>query len=115
MEAKTFEIRDRATFIPALAVHLKPLTNEDVYLLARSGYGRDPADQAGYVLLMRLDGGRGNYNCSFHEWDTRTMMIAHKYIIQEWPNLHSGDVIDVEYIAGMTAEPKLSERITAPL
>ncbi len=58
MIAKTVEIRDRATFIPALAIKLVPVTDQDRYLLGRAGYGTTPASQAEYVLLLRslLDG-----------------------------------------------------------
>lgn len=63
MIAKTFEIRDRATFIPVLAVKLQPDCEADRFLIARAGYGLTPADQSKYVLLMRLDSGRGMYTC----------------------------------------------------
>ena len=47
--------------------------------------------------------------------DTRTRPHAHAYIEQHWHELRDGDVIDIEFILGETAEPKLSERETVRL
>jgi len=42
-------------------------------------------------------------------WGDRTFTTAHFYITQEWAQLTSGDVVDVEFILGERTEPKLSE------
>lgn len=111
MRAKTFEIRDAWTFIPALAVKLCPDTEDDRYLLARAGFGRTRAEQSQYIYLMRISGGVGTATSDPHEWiSSRTMHEAHKYIEQHFDSLASGAVIDVQYILGETQQPKRSER-----
>lgn len=107
MISRTFEIRDASTFIPVLAVKLDPGCEADRYLLSRAGY-QSPSE---YVWLAKLDGGEWRSTSDPYEWPggARTMKVAHAYIIQEWNNLKSGDVIDVEWILGESAIIKASE------
>lgn len=112
MIAKTVEIRDRGTFIPALAVKLEPSSEADRYLLGRAGYGTTPARQAEYIVLHKLAGGIGPATCDPYEWDNRTMQFAHIWLLEHFDELASGAVVDVEYLAGVTSEPKLSEAET---
>ena len=106
MIAKTFEIRDRMTFIPALAVNINPDSPRQHYLMRRCGY---PCDGKPNVILTRLDG-NGKATNDPYAWGGRTWPVAHNYIIQNWNDLSDGDVIDVEYILGESPEPKLSEQ-----
>jgi hypothetical protein len=111
MEVKLFEIRDEATFIPALAIRIDPRCEEEQYLLARSGYGLDRAAQDGYILLMRLSGTTNEITCDPHVWHCgRTMAKAHHHIIEYWDSLVSGSVICVESILGERTTPVVSER-----
>jgi hypothetical protein len=114
MICKTIEIRDRGTFIPALAVRLIPTTEQDRYLLGRAGYGTDPVQQGGYVILVRIAGGNGQATSDPYDWDTRTMQAAHLWLIEHFDAIESGGVVDVEYLAGETAAPKRSEAETEP-
>lgn len=112
MITKTFEIRDKATFIPVLAIQLISFENEqDRYLLSRAGYGRTPGVQFEYVLLAQIAGGGGRIQCDYYDWGgySRTYQIAHKYIQENFNELTSGEVIDVEFILGETDKPKVSE------
>jgi len=111
MKIKLFEIRDAATFIPAIAIQLGPDSEEERYLLGRSGYGLTPGAQSQFILFGKLEGGQLTYDP--HSWPqgTRTMPCAHQYIIDQWRMLQSGDVIDVEHIMGLSISPKLSERL----
>ncbi len=113
MESKLFEIRDSATFIPILAVRLTPASEAESYLLSRAGYGLDPTYQGQYIILCRIVGGELDARGTPNEWgaSTRTLSTAHHYIINNWEQLTSGDVVDVEYIKGETSEPKVSERL----
>ena len=115
MIAKTFEVRDRATFIPVLAVKLEPGNEADRYLFGRSGYGRTPDDQAHYVMLCRIDGGEGFATTNQHGWpgSGETMRWAHHFIRENFDELTSGEVVDVEFMRGETAAPKKSERETS--
>lgn len=120
MVTKTFEVRDRGTFIPVIAVKLRPACEGDRYLLARSGYGVSPDDQAEYVLLSRLAGGDGlKAETDPHSWyggaPVRTMLVAHQYIIDNFDKLESGQVVCVEHLVGERPEPKRSERESDPL
>ncbi len=114
MIAKTVEIRDAMTFIPALAIKLAPECEQDRYLLGRAGYGVSPAAQAQYVLLLGINGGAGETTCDPYDWDTSTMRLAHTWLIQHFDELASGDVVDVEYVTGKTKAPKRTENERGP-
>lgn len=111
MIAKTFELRDAATFVPVLAVKLEPSNEADRYLLARAGYRRQPHEQAEYVVMWALAGGECTYDP--HDWGNRTRQVAHAYIIDHFDQLESGAVVDVEFILGERGAPKRSEAETA--
>ena len=103
---KFLEIRDRATFIPAMAVELVGLSRPECYLLGRVGF----SGGSRYIMLQRLVGNTATTDV----WDwgqSRTMHCAHEYIIKEWESIHSGDVIDVEFIMGESEECKISEAL----
>jgi hypothetical protein len=115
MQIKLFEIRDVATFIPALAIRLNLNSSsrenyvEERYLLRRSGYGPDSLT----VMLTKLAGGEPAH-VNVHDWvGNRTMNAAHCYIEEHWDKLKSGQVICIETILGLRDEPKLSERLTS--
>lgn len=111
MIAKTFEIRDRATFIPILAVKLAPACEADRHLLARAGFGIFAAQQATYVQLVQISGGHGRSTCDPYDWgqNPRTFLVAHQHIIEHFDSLASGAVVDVEFILGETLVEKQSE------
>lgn len=92
MKTKLFEIRDRGTFLPAIATELSRF---DGYLTLRAGYCFSSC-----ILLGRLTGGTFCYD--IYDWEDRTMHTAHEYIRDNWENLESGDVIDVQFILGET-------------
>lgn len=110
MIAKAFEILDRATCIPMLAVKLEPSNVADRYVLARAGFGTTPHQQSEYIQLIEIAGGGGRTACDPHEWGDRTKHVAHKHIIENFDKLESGAVIDVEFILGESTTPKPSER-----
>lgn len=110
MKAKALELRDTATFIPILAVDMNPENDRQRYLLRRCGY---PCDGTPNIIVTRLDGD-GLATNDPYSWPTgsaaRTFGIAHNWIIDHWDELRDGDVVDVEFILGVTAKPKISER-----
>jgi hypothetical protein len=134
MVSKIIEIRDSATFIPALAVRLGSPNEAERYLLARSGFGRTMEHQCNYIVLCKINGGEP---CAAHidpfAWgqNPRTMFVAHMYLLnrhQEFERdkywcpssraadkhdgfdaLPQGAVVDVEYILGMRETAKMSE------
>ena len=110
-QIKFFEIRDRATLIPAMAVCLDGEADiREDWLMKRAGYGPDSRWDA--IILTHL--GTGESRNDPYKWpDTRTMLQAHNYIRQRWPELVTGEVIDVEYILGETDSQKWSERFDA--
>lgn len=105
MKTKFIEIRDRGTFIPALAILI---SGADGYLARRAGFGEEPC-----VYLMTLATEKCSYD-PFH-WGNRTMTGAHMWIRDHWDRLSDGDVVDVEYLAGESTAPKRSEVFTDPL
>lgn len=111
METKTFEIRDEGTHIPILCVKLTARDERDRYILARAGYGDEPHR---YVTMIMIDGGHGKATSDPFKWGgLRTLQVAHQHIIDNWSKLENGAVIDVEFILGITPEPKRSEAETA--
>jgi len=110
MEVKVFEVRDRAIFIPALAVRLTPKSEAERYLIARAGYGDRPDEQGRYVLVAKLHEGTTKITYDPFDWNNPyTMPNAHRYIIEHFDELESGEVVDVEYILGESDKPKISE------
>lgn len=118
-QIKLFEVRDRGTFLPCMAIQLSCAVNklggyneDERYLLSRAGFGKTYHQQEKYVLLNIL--GENNIFYETHVWTNRTRLIAHEYIRDHWDELESGQVIDVEYILGETDAPKVSESLTSP-
>jgi len=110
MICKTFEIRDRGTFIPILAIKMEPGCERDRVLFERAGYSSFPKTQAEYILVIQIDGGRGAASSDPYSWEYgRTMTIAHQAIIDGFDAFKPGEVIDVEYILGETQEKKVAE------
>jgi hypothetical protein len=108
MILRTVEIRDRNTFIPALAIRLKPANESQRYLLARVGF-RDGES----ILLVVLSSQKATadpYGWVSLGMGPRTMPIVHKWLEKHFDEVVDGDVIDVEFILGETDRPKLSER-----
>ncbi|HVJ71618.1 MAG TPA: hypothetical protein VM531_08960 [Sphingomicrobium sp.] len=124
MEIKLFEVRDRMTFIPVIAVKLAYRDAAERYLLRSAGYTEEQirpnlsgikvigGEPEPYVLLTRLEGGECNYDP--YKWTTgaRTLPAAHRYIIDRWDMLATGEVVDVEFIHGEKPTPKQSESQT---
>lgn len=107
MITKLLEVRDRATFIPCIAIEYDPdeiRSEADQYLLNRAGYGPTRC-----ILFGRLDG-KGKLLYDPFEYDSRTMRTAHEFLIEHWVTVDSGDVIDVEFLLGEKSDIKKSER-----
>lgn len=110
MTAKTIEIRDRATFIPALAVSLDPSNESDKYLLARAGFGTSDMPRKSHTFLITLTGHPTTVVDPDGWVNQRTLGTAHRWIIDHFDLIESGQVVDVEYILGESDDPKVSER-----
>lgn len=110
MITKAFEVRDRGTFLPVIAVKIDVAIEQEAprYLLRSVGYAKEPL-----VLLTRAaaDGQPCNYDP--YGWGDRTMHVAHLYISEHFDELEDGAVVDVEFVLDEAAAPKLSERLTA--
>ena len=107
MTTKVFELRDRMTFIPVIAIHLKPEDGRELYLLSQVGFGTTPERCAEHILFGRLEGGPLRYD--EFEWGDRTFATAHSYIKANWDAMKNGEVIDVEFLLGETHEAKTSQ------
>lgn len=116
MEVKLFEVRDRTTFIPVMAVRFVNDSELERYLLSRSGFGRMEDGQkwyVWYVYVYQLVTNIGNWDINKWGPNNRTMYESHKYIAENFAELQSGVVIDVEFILGEVTEPVKSERETS--
>src|SRR5438105_4658220 len=101
LATKMFEVRDRHTLIAVMATYLAPENKAEQFLLGRSGF-RDGE----YLILTQLDPVKSGYDVN--AWDN-TLREAHKWILANFDFLESGTVVDVEFIAGETDKPKVSE------
>lgn len=108
VETKLIELRDSATFIPAIATLMESGDTKERYLLNRAGYRGTRC-----VLLTSLLGGRRvEYDC--YSWDCDPWRTAHNWLTDHWDEVQTGDVIDAEFLRGETKQPKLSEREEYP-
>jgi hypothetical protein len=111
MEVKCLEVRDSGTFIPVICIRPVADNEGQRYLLKRDGYCAD-INESCIIMISE--------QCHGVEYDplnwsgARTYKIAHDYICNYWDELEDGDVIDVEFILGITSTKKISERITCP-
>lgn len=118
METKILEVRDNGTFIPALCIDMNPCRElsdarrAQYYYLRRCGYACDERPNIA-ITNLNMDGGKA-WNDPY-SWGDRTMAVAHKFILEHWPKLRDGDVIDVQFILGETTELKRSERHTVSI
>lgn len=105
-EAKVFEIRDRMTFIPVIAVQITcgELDAGD-YLVRAAGFLSSPQ-----CIVARLSDGKACIDPFDWPSSSRTMTKAHDYIQDHFDGLPTGSVIDVEFICGETMIPKRSQR-----
>jgi hypothetical protein len=105
MEARALEIRDRHTFIPAMALRPTPGLEAERYLWARAGF----TEGDGLVLLLRL----GDMTCTYDPfaWGNRTMQEAHRYVTAKFDQLKDGQVVDVAFLLGERTAPCPSERL----
>ncbi len=107
MKAIMLEVRDKATFIPIIAIDMSTdcANDGDRYLLRRAGFSLDRC-----VQVVHIERSLSHYEP--YDWpnSSRTMQVAHNYIDEHFDELKSGDVIDVEFILGETKQKKLSER-----
>lgn len=122
MIIKLFEVRDRGTCIPVLAIRIDARDYEPEAadgdrdpephawlqkraLLHRTGYGPSGAP---YTIVMKLADTRAEVDA--YDWHDRTMRTAHLEIAKHFDVLKRGAVVDVEFILGETTAPKRAER-----
>ena len=111
MKLKILEVRDKATFIPVVAIDMNPENDEQRFYLRRMGF---PCDGQPNIAIFHANcGGDPVWNDPYG-WrgGARTYPVAHEYIIKHWHDLKDGDVVCVETILGERSTPKVSERIT---
>jgi hypothetical protein len=95
---KLFQIRDVATCIEVFAY--SPRWHPDSYAAnAILSKGADPENLSKMVIVGRFSDGESHRG--FMDWHTRTMQVAHKHINDNFENLPTGSVIDVEFLLGL--------------
>lgn len=103
MRVKIFEVRDEGTHIQVFAISTEAAPGQE-YGLKRTGFSSGDA-----VILGYLDGERAS-SADPYFWGGRTMTAAHSYITQHFNEMRDGDVVDVRFLLGETAEPCRSDR-----
>jgi hypothetical protein len=106
MQVKCLEVRDRATFLPVICIKPMPDNEGQRYLLRRDGYSCEPTDP----IVIMIDAQCRHVAYDAYHWRSDTHKQAHIYIMEHWAELKDGDVVDVEFIIGLTSKPKVSER-----
>ena len=101
---KFVEIRDHATFIPALAIRIDGTAG---YLARRAGFGDTVC-----IYLIALATERCAYDPFNWGSGDRTMKVAHGWLTEHWDEHEDGAIIDVEFVLGESLAPKQSERGT---
>lgn len=112
LEVKLIELRDSATFIPAIAIRVWRDRLEDPpphWLIGAAGYASLDSVCPPCVLLTALTGGRkAEYDP--YAWGGRTYPVAHLHIQDHWDDIPDGGIVDVRVILGETTEMPESER-----
>lgn len=127
MNIKLLEIRDRGTCMPCFAFKPNEVKHAigvdpkitasaalvESYLVGRSGYG----GTCNAIIFGSLNDPDRCQNDPY-AWPhdgARTLPQAHLYIEKHWNEIQSGDVIDVEFILGVSAVKKVSEALSDQL
>lgn len=108
MEVKCLEIRDAGTFVPVICLRPVPDNENQRYLLRRDGYRGDATERC--IIYIKAQCRGVAYDPYDWPQNPRTHRVAHDYIERNWTILKDGDVVDVQFILGETAQPKISER-----
>lgn len=104
MIIKAIEIRDRNTFVPAVAIKMVAANEAQRYLMARVGF----RDGLG-VVLMRLNDQKAHSDP--YDWgeQERTMPNAHLWLEAHFDEIEDGAVVDVRFVLGEVDSPAESE------
>ena len=78
--------------------------DRESWLLRRAGFG--PHNR----LIQLVSFNRSQTHYDPYEWGDRTYQTAHEYIMNNWDDLESGQVICVEHILGERELPKKTEQ-----
>ena len=96
MRPKMLEIKDIGKTVSVMAIEMTSTVPRERYLLERIGYSQAPPAIALIWLLKR------RMEHDPNEWvGLRIMKVAHKYIIENWNEIKTGDTIDVVLILEM--------------
>lgn len=90
---------------PLAALAIKPIPENEAQaqILRRAGF----YDFDYYVILLDAHTFEGGYNP--FEQHSHTRQVAHQWIKENFDTLADGDVVDVEFLTGVRAHPKVSE------
>ena len=102
---KYLEVRDSCTCIPVIAISTKVEDPIGRKFMWQMGFG----PRSNMVFVTKVEPVQTEYNPFAWGENPRTMFRAHKYIQDNWNELKSGDVVDVEYIMGLRATKKEAE------
>lgn len=105
MIIKAFEVRDRLTCIPVIAIAMGATGPIQKRYLHRCGYPQYPSPPS--IVMMRLADQRASSDPYW--WNDRTHQVAHNFICDNFDSLKEGDVIDVRVILGETTKPASPE------
>lgn len=100
---KMVEIRDTCTIIPVFAIRIFPQTEEEKFIVKNYHYGNYESSFPRVILASVYS--PWVYVNNYSENRGRTMAIAHKYIEENFDEISSCEVIDVEFILREVENP----------
>ena len=89
-----------------LCVDMNPDNDVQRAYMRRLGY---PCEGAPNIAITHLAANGTSFWNDPYVWGGRTYPVAHKYIYEHWDELEDGSVVDVQFILGERATPKVSE------
>ena len=104
-ETKIFAIHDVMTLVSMMVQRLVPETLQEELILSRAGYRE--IDNYFFFSTFRDEMGEFTYDVYKLE-NQRSFGTAARYIKQNWDELESGELIDIEYILGEIDEDQIT-------
>ena len=110
--AKFLEVRADGFFLPMLAVGFYPvkndLTSRETWIINRAGRSGKHTQ----VILFNLISGLSSWNPE--SWTERETTIVHVHLLENWLDVKSGDVIDINYLLKERKTVRISEQFEPP-
>ena len=108
---KFFEIRDRGTCLPVMAIRLDSETCSDKerWLLSQAGFGKTQESHREYIMLCDIASRKPHALYDPFNWKESFMVDVHLHLQDHFDDYQSGAVLDVSVIRGESDTPRPSD------